>query len=174
MKSNNERQKFFKLVSFPTFIFFVLIVILVHILAYVLLGKYFHTWEEAAHFGEMFVVTHSLFDGLAFVALLFTILLQQSEIQSQKNETKRTANIQIKLVEVLAITAQMNAQSSLLASKNRAYDRSIANNIPATSLDKKSTELEVIEKGILNSVNTLNNLHSEYLDIENKTELLPK
>jgi hypothetical protein len=155
LKTNNDRRKFFRWISFPTFIFFVLIVLSVHVISYILLKTYFHTWEERAHFGESFVITHSLFDGLAFVALLFTILIQQSEVKSQKEDIKRTIIIQKTLVEILGITAQLNAQYALLDSKNRAHDRSIKDNVPTRTLDTEEAGIKKIEQDISGSIEDL-------------------
>ena len=134
-----------------------------------MLTKYFHTWEERAHFGEMFVVTHSLFDGFAFIALLFTILIQQSEIKTQREETKRTVIIQKTLVQVLGITARLNAQYSLLDSKNRAYDRLIKNNVSKGKLDAEETGIKKIEQDISDSVESLKDLLDKVKTVETET-----
>lgn len=164
--SNNWRQKFFKLVSLPTFVSCVLIVILVHVVIWILLVEYLPTWEERAHFGEMFVVTHSLFDGLALVALIFTILIQQSEIKSQKLEAKKTVMVQKTLVEVLAITAQLNAQYSLLDSKNRAHDRSLKNSVPREQLNTEVVGINNIECNISDSVENLKDMLATFEAVE--------
>lgn len=158
MKPDEKQKKVLKWVSFRTFVCLVLLVGAIHLLTYVLLMNFAHSWDERSHFGEMFGITHSVFDGLAFVALLFTILLQQSELVTQKDETKRNASIQKTLVEVLGITAQLNAQYSLLDSRNRAHDRSITDNVPAERRSKEEEGIAGIEKDISKSIDDLHNL----------------
>ena len=172
MNIDKKRRNLFKLISFPTFILFVGIVLGIHYLTYLYLMNKFPTWEERAHYGEMFGITHSLFDGLAFVALLFTILLQQSEITGQKDETKKNLIVQKTLVEVLGITAQLNAQYSLLDLKNRIYDRSIEAKIPAANLIEEERNIKQIETNILNTIDELKNMLDGFKITEVEQELL--
>lgn len=137
----------------------------------ILLDKYLPTLEERAYFGEMFGVTHSLFEGLGFAALIFTILIQQREIKDHRKETNKSVLIQKSLVEVLSITAQLNAQYSLLDSKNREHDRSLALKVPKTTSDEEDKEIKKVELKISNSVDTLIEIRSDLKKLE--AEILP-
>lgn len=46
--------------------------------------------EQRGTFGDMFGAINALFSGLAFASLVYTILLQRTELQLQRNELKYT------------------------------------------------------------------------------------
>lgn len=46
--------------------------------------------ENAAWFGDSFGAINSLFSGLAFAGIIYTILLQRQELQLQRQELKNT------------------------------------------------------------------------------------
>jgi len=84
--------------------------------------------EERAYFGDMFGGISALLSGLAFLGVIYTVLLQREELQLQRkeleltrNELERTAEAQekseralSKQAESLKITAKLNGLSSIL------------------------------------------------------------
>ena len=46
----------------------------------------FPSWEIRGQFGDLFGSINSLFSGLAFAALIYTIYLQRKELELQRNE----------------------------------------------------------------------------------------
>ncbi|MCD9188979.1 MAG: hypothetical protein LUM44_21355 [Pyrinomonadaceae bacterium] len=165
-------KKIFNWSRYYTIIIFVFTVVFVQLIAGLLLIKFLPTWEDRGAFGEMFIVVHTLFDGLAFVALVITILNQQSEIKSQNFETQRVIIVQKTLVEVLAITAQLNAQYSILDSRNRSHDRSLANNLSREELNNEIESIGEIEKQISTSTEMLKMLLSDIKKIPTDLEEL--
>ena len=84
--------------------------------------------DRQGEFGDKFGAINSLFSGLAFAGIIFTILLQRKELSLQRkelietrNELKRTASAQEKSedalnrqAENLKITAKLTALSTLV------------------------------------------------------------
>lgn len=85
--------------------------------------------EQAAWFGDSFGGINSLFSGLAFAGIIYTILLQRKELQLQRQELKetrqelkRSADAQEKSeeafkkqIQLMNYTAQLNGMSSSLS-----------------------------------------------------------
>lgn len=96
--------------------------------AWVLLVLLVPGWAERGQFGDMFGSVNSLFSGLAFGGVIYTIFLQRQELALQRRELEltrtqlaRAADAQEKSekaltlqVETLQRTAQLNALSSLI------------------------------------------------------------
>ena len=52
------------------------------------------SWANRASFGDMFGAVDTLFSGLAFAGVIYTILLQKQELELQREEIKRYREIQ--------------------------------------------------------------------------------
>lgn len=52
--------------------------------------KLFSTWQERGTFGDSFGAINSLFSGLAFAGIIYTIILQKNELQLQRQELAYT------------------------------------------------------------------------------------
>lgn len=88
----------------------------------------FPSWEIRGQFGDSFGVTSSLFSGLAFAALIYTVNLQRKELSLQRreleltrNEIKRSALAQeaserslSNQANALEVAARLNALSSVI------------------------------------------------------------
>ena len=86
------------------------------------------SWSIRGQFGDMFGTVNSLFAGLAFAGVIYTILLQRDELALQREELKltrkelgRSATAQEKSEKALASqvhelqrTAKLNALSALI------------------------------------------------------------
>lgn len=59
------------------------------IISYYILPK----WSERGQLGDMFGVVNSLFSGLAFAGVIYTILLQRKELSLQRKELKDTRTV---------------------------------------------------------------------------------
>ncbi len=84
-------------------------------------GFYFGDWGVSGTFGDTFGFINSLFSGLAFAGVIFTIILQNRELAEQRRELKRTADAQIRSqkalneqVQSLRTTALLSALSYML------------------------------------------------------------
>ena len=85
-------------------------------------------WASRGQFGDMFGSINSLFSGLAFAGVIFTIYMQKEELELQRKELqftreelKRTADAQerteqalAKQVELQYSAARLDALSSLI------------------------------------------------------------
>lgn len=83
-----------------------------------LIITYIPTWSERGTFGDMFGAVNTLFSGLAFAGLIYTIYLQSNELSLQRDELKLTreelaksADAQESQVESMLKTAKINAIS---------------------------------------------------------------
>ena len=90
--------------------------------------KVFQNWSTRASFGDSFGAISSLFSGLAFAGIIYTILLQRKELALQRQELsetreelRRTADAQEKSqlalreqIESMKITAKLNALNTLM------------------------------------------------------------
>lgn len=104
-------------------------------------------WADRGTFGDLFGAVNALFSGLAFAALLYTIVLQRDEIRQNREEIvlnrkelSKAAKLQQKAQQVLIqqveqthLSAKMNAMRTLVD----YYNNQIAN--------PKSNE-EIIER----------------------------
>ena len=100
-------------------------------------------WSDRGTFGDMFGAVNALFSGLAFVALIYTILQQREEIkinrkeiELNRKELKKSTVAQIQSQESLKeqvkqthLTAKINAINTVIS----YYNIQISN--PKNSLD---------------------------------------
>lgn len=92
----------------------------------------FPDMASRGQFGDMFGVVNAIFSGLAFLGVIYAVILQQKELQLQRKELsltreelKRTAEAQEKSEEALnrqasslKITAKLNGLSAVLQHYN--------------------------------------------------------
>lgn len=105
-----------------------IIVFIIWILSLFILPLFYPELSNRGLFGDSFGAINSLFSGLAFAGIIFTILLQKKELALQRQELKdtrkeleRSATAQEKSEtqqkrqsDNLKITAKLNALSSLV------------------------------------------------------------
>lgn len=106
----------------------ILIISTVFILYFSLVRYFFPDISNSGQFGDMFGGINALFSGLAFLGVIYAVILQRKELELQRkeleltrNELKRTAEAQekseqalSKQAESLKMTAKLNGLSSLL------------------------------------------------------------
>jgi hypothetical protein len=137
-KTNSKIGIFIKLIVF---------VILLWIASAVCIIFFLDDWPNRGTFGDLFGAVNALFSGLAFAALIYTIVLQREEIRQNREEIVlnrkelvKASKLQKKAQEVLSqqveqthLSAKMNAMRTIV----EYYNNQITN--------PKSTE-ETIEK----------------------------
>jgi len=74
--------------------------------------------DDRGQYGDMFGAVNSLFSGLAFAALIVTLLMQKKELEDNRLELKRSADAQKKNATLLALT-------TLLSEYNEQLDRRV-------------------------------------------------
>ena len=106
----------------------VLLVVFIWGVSAILILFYLDNWSDRGTFGDLFGAVNALFSGLAFVGLIYTILLQRKDLQFQKNEIalnrnelKKSAKAQEKSEEALheqvnqmKITSKLNALNTII------------------------------------------------------------
>ena len=148
--SNNHRYTLWILV---------ILVILVWVLSGIIIYYISPNWSERGTIGDMFGAVNALFSGLAFVGLIYTILMQREEIQMNRQEiemnTKElkkaaTAQVQsqIALKEQVVqthLTAKINAMSTVI----NYYNTQISNpNNKPEIIDKAKLKRKILISAI--------------------------
>jgi len=114
-------------------------------------------WSDRGTFGDMFGAVNALFSGLAFVALIYTIILQREEIslnrkeiELNRKELKKSASAQDSSQQALKeqvvqthLTAKINAMSTVI----NYYNTQIANtNNPPEIIERAKTKRRLLIK----------------------------
>ncbi len=123
----------------------------------VLVFAIFPEWPERGQFGDMFGAVNSLFSGLAFAGVIFTIYLQRQELALQRKELEltrtqlaRSADAQEKSeqaltrqVDALERTARLNALNSVIGHYKVKIDQE---RIASKQLDLQKQQLEYVKQ----------------------------
>ncbi|MFT5238430.1 MAG: hypothetical protein ACI9M9_002038 [Flavobacteriaceae bacterium] len=137
----------------------IVLVLIIWILSTVLIIFGLDNWSDRGTFGDLFGAVNSLFSGLAFAGLIYTIVLQKQDLKLQRNEIalnraelKKTAKAQqnsekalIEQVEQMKVASKLNALKTLIDYYNLQIANS--NNTPEIILiakeKRKKTILEI-------------------------------
>lgn len=95
-------------VSIKLLIFFIIMVFILWISTGLLTYFILNSWEARGTIGDMFGSINSLFSGLAFAGLIYTILLQRSELRLQQEE------LSLQRTELRNTTAELKGQKELI------------------------------------------------------------
>ncbi|GGI57815.1 hypothetical protein [Winogradskyella haliclonae] len=136
MKSN-KRDIWIYIVA----IFTVIFIIVTWIITYRLLKDLPN--EERGTLGDMFGTLNTLFSGLAFAGIIFTILLQRKELSLQREELKETRR-------ELARSAEAQEKSQIALNKQSKYT------LNASRINALSTLIENCNSIISNDRNSYN------------------
>jgi hypothetical protein len=82
-------------------------------------NSYLNDFTTRGQFGDMFGVVNSLFSGLAFGGIIYTILLQREELKAQREELKLTKQEFITQNETLRLQRFENTFFNLLDVHNK-------------------------------------------------------
>lgn len=144
-KINNSDNKQYKVLAVLSSIIF---------LAWVLSGiiTYYaaSNWSDRGTIGDMFGAVNSLFSGLAFAALIYTIIMQREEIKMNREEIvlnrkelKKATTAQLHSQEALKeqvkqthLTAKINAMSTVI----NYYNSQVSNPHNAPELIDKAKQ----------------------------------
>jgi hypothetical protein len=135
MKNSGQLTKERSGVGIKTLVFFVLIVVALQVIAAYLEIILIDNWEKRSQFGEMFGSINTLFSGLAFAGVIYTILLQRKELESQRES-------QAKSEQLMVLTAQLSALNSLVEATSRKLIDMKERKDPATEIASVKTELD--------------------------------
>ena len=102
------------------FVLFALVITIQVIAGFVISGQ-FTNWGDRGTFGDMFGAVNTLFSGLAFSGIIYTIFLQGKELELQREELAMTrgelakaADAQNQQAKLMLHSAKINAVSSKL------------------------------------------------------------
>ncbi len=141
VKSSNHKHTLWILVS---------LVIFTWVLSGIVIYYVSPNWSDRGTIGDMFGAVNALFSGLAFVGLIYTILIQREEIQMNREEIemnrkelKKSATAQhqsqVALKEQVVqthLSAKINAMSTIINYYN-------------TQISSPNNSKEIIEKAKL-------------------------
>lgn len=120
MENSNSRKHLF--------IFLLIGVIIIWAASALFTMNYLDQWADRGTFGDLFGAVNALFSGLAFAALIYTIVLQRDEIKENRaeiilnrKELAKASKLQEKAQKVLIqqvdqthLSAKMNAMRTLI------------------------------------------------------------
>lgn len=93
------------------------------------MGDHASKQKDRGTYGDMFGAVNSLFSGLAFAGIIYTILLQREELRLQREELIKSVEAQQesaaaleKQVRLSAVAAKINALSSLLSEAKQSLE----------------------------------------------------
>lgn len=118
----------FKKLRENLFVILILGVFVLWALSGILTLLFLNQWSDRGTFGDLFGSVNALFSGLAFAALIYTIVLQREEIKSNREEIilnrkelAKGAKLQQKAQQLLTqqvkethLSAKMNAMRTLV------------------------------------------------------------
>jgi len=84
---------------------------------YLFVTKFTGAPKDAGTFGDLFGLSNALFSGLAFSGIIYSIFLQQLELELTRDELKRTADAQTDSQKTLVA----QAEQMIIASRLSAY-----------------------------------------------------
>ncbi len=119
------------------FLYLIIGVIILWSLSAILTIIFIDQWSDRGTFGDLFGAVNALFSGLAFAALIYTIILQRDEIKTNREEIvlnrkelakasklqQKAQQVLIQQVEQTHLSAKMNAMRTLVD----YYNNQIAN-----------------------------------------------
>lgn len=152
---------------YKTLIITSIIVVLIWAISGVSVYYWGKDWSERGTMGDMFGVINSLFSGLAFAGLVFTIILQRQEITTNREEIEmnrkelhKSVRAQQKTQQALQdqarqthLTARVNAMSTVI----NYYNTQIINpNNPPEMIEKAREKRRALIKQIDGLIEGLN------------------
>ncbi len=128
--------------SMKKIVFSIIATLLVLIVYFLIVSKFFSKMTDRGLFGDMFGGINALFSGLAFLGVIYAIVLQREELKLQRSELemtrrelKKSAEAQEKSEKALSKTAKLNARAAILN-----YEGSLAIAKSNKKEDKKNSE----------------------------------
>tara|TARA_R110000868_G_scaffold306734_1_gene568000 strand:- start:32216 stop:32662 length:447 start_codon:yes stop_codon:yes gene_type:complete len=126
-------------------------VLLIQIIGALIIYNSFDSWSNRGSFGDMFGMLSSLFNALAFSAIIYGLYLQRKDIKITQEEFRQSVKAQQEQAESLKQTAILNSISTLASCytemtvhKNRAGLRAFAQHYD----EKRDSKFEELEEKI--------------------------
>jgi hypothetical protein len=96
-------------------------------------GLVLYCLPERGTFGDMFGAVNALFSGLAFVGVIYALLLQHDELDQTKAEFSRNAQAQKEAAQLQALTLLFQEYKQLSDKKNEEISRVIGSPIASST-----------------------------------------
>lgn len=88
------------------------VVLILWVLSWLFIPYFLNEWKDRGTFGDMFGAVNSLFSGLAFAGLIYTIYLQSKELSLQRDELEQTR------IELEGQKIQLERQNDNMSKQN--------------------------------------------------------
>ncbi len=160
-KRSNEDEKIAVDEKLKPLIFAIILIIMIWSFSYLLILFLIPLETNRGTFGDSFGAINSLFSGLAFAGIIYTIFLQRKELSLQRlelmetrKELKRSADAQEKSeialteqIKSMKLTAKLNALNSLVENYRKEEEkyRLKDSRISIAMKEKKEIYLKEIE-----------------------------
>lgn len=132
-----------------TFLIFALLVLVIWACNLAVVYQLFPDWPTRGQFGDLFGSVNSLFSGLAFAGLIYTILLQGHELSLQREELRLQREEMARSREQLAEQARLQ-KLDLLATVSQLKITSLQTSVKALEFDslqwKESARAQYADK----------------------------
>jgi len=145
--------------SYKPLLIITIIITIVWLLSFIVIKVVFkNNYSTMGQFGDLFGSINSLYSGLAFAGLIYTIFLQRNELELQRKELQdthdevvRTSNKQALQLKLNSLNAKLLAYSIILNPQSGMKNRTIENvNLHEDEIKKKLiftlNEIEMLEK----------------------------
>lgn len=117
----------------------VAVVVVTQVIAFALVVHFIGDWQSRGQFGDLFGVTNSLFSGLAFAGLVYTINLQERQLRLQSAEHRRSDASAQETLRLTSDSVKIAREELRLAEKPQALG------VAVTLLNHYESELARIE-----------------------------
>lgn len=125
---------------------------------FLLNNPYLKDYSERGQFGDMFGVINSLFSGLAFGGIIYTILLQREELRAQREELRLTKQEFITQNQTLRLQRFENTFFNLIDVHNNIVN-SLKSAFTTTSGDRLKGRGRAIFNDLIFGLNQEKGLH---------------
>lgn len=123
--------------------------------SYWIIEKNYNEYSVKGQVGDMFGAINSLFSGLAFAGLIYTIYLQRvqlelqrKELEETRDELRKTANAQSESTTIQGLNTLILAYSSILDPKSGVkmyFTKSLADGEEEKYLDRYEKAVRTLE-----------------------------
>lgn len=118
------------------------------VLAAPILYRSFPDSTQRSSIGDMFGGFNALFSGLAFAGVIYALLLQRAELESTRDELKRTSDVQAASVKALERQAQylfLAARMTAISARIDGLNKQIAE-CAATTNPELQARVPIMQK----------------------------
>ena len=134
--------------NFKGFVITGIVVVLIWVLSWVLIQNYYGTGVDDGRgtFGDMFGAVNSLFAGLAFAGIIYSIIMQREDLKLQKKSIdKQTESIKLQTEELKLTQIETAKMADELEGQKKIMNMQHVENILFRMIDTIQKNLNLIQ-----------------------------